>query len=81
MTLGKWVDSDPETRKDIVRKTIEELFNEMKGEEIAGYMIVFSESINGELETLADFSGIIDPRHLLDFLVHIKMITQIENLI
>jgi len=79
MTLGKWVDSDPEKRKAIIRTIIEEMFNEMKGEEIAGYMIVFSESINGNLETLADFSGIMDPQHLLDFLVQLKMITQVEN--
>jgi len=79
MTLGKWVDSDPQKRKEIIRKKIEEMFNEMRGEEIAGYMIFFSESVNGELETLADFSGIINPQHLLDFLVHLKMITQIEN--
>jgi len=78
MTLGKWVDSDPEKRKAIIRTKIEEMFNEMKGKEIAGYMIVFSESVNGELKTLADFSGIIDTRHLLDFLIHLKMITQIE---
>jgi len=79
MILCKWVDSDPQKRKEIIRKKIEEMFNEMKGEEIAGYMIVFSESVYGELETLADFSGIINPQHLLDFLVHLKIITQIEN--